>query len=259
MKNPKVGLKAVWIAAPAVILAAVLVLLLTRSGGEEQRQEIVLPSASTDAAASSPVPTESSSAFVQIDRDNVLMSLATLQRPSCYYQSFTVERAYDGGSATEQVSVWRQEALYRIELTPENGVGKCYLTDGQTLYLWYQDEETATQTVLPEGWTVDDLMGIPTYEEIYALNAEDILEASAVELSGGETCIYVRYPGAGDDVQEYNWISLDSGMLLQAHTVSGGNLNYRMVQTELRMLTATDAAFETCFLLPDGTAPFSEE
>jgi hypothetical protein len=259
MKNPKVGLKAAWIATPAVVIIAVLVLLLTQSGGEEQRQEIVLPSAATDAATESTAPTASSSAFVQIDRDNVLMSLATLQRPDCYYQSFTVERAYDGGTAMEQVNVWRQNDLYRIDLVPETGVGKCYLTDGQTLYLWYTDEETATQTVLPEGWTADDLMGIPTWEDVFDLTAEDILEASTVELSGGETCIYIQYPGTGDDVQEYGWIGLDSGMLLQAHTVSGGDLTYRMVQTELQTLTATDAAFETCFLLPDGTAPFSEE
>lgn len=242
-----------------IVIAAAVIVLLLQSGEEEQRQSIVLPSASQEVSASPSAATEDSSDFVEVTRDNVLTILTeTLQRPSCYYQTLTVERAYDGGSAMETVSVWRRENVYRITLQAEGQTALHYLTDGETLYLWYDDEQTATQTVLPEGWTVDDLIGIPTYEEISSLDEADLLDASSVELSGfgGEACVYVQYQGSGDDVIEYLWISLDSGMLLQAHTVRDGDLTYRMLQTELQTLSNTDPVLDEQFRLPDGTSPF---
>ncbi len=260
MNLKKGGLRTALVVIPAVIVVVALIVLFSfRDQEEDTEQAIVLPSQSTETLPSQQSQQGSSNTFVEITKENIKTALETLQRPNCYYQSLTVERAYEGGSAMEYLEVWRRENVYKIEITPEGQTTRHYLTDGKTVYLWFDDEESATETTLPDGWTVDDLMGIPTYETIRELEDEQILEASTVELSsyGGTACIYVRYEGQGSDVQEYNWIGFDSGMLVQAHTVSNGNLTYRMVQTDLQRLTTTDTVFDERFQLPDGTVPFT--
>lgn len=246
--------QAVVTAAVAVLAMVIVFLIILFSDSSDTTAQIVLPT-QTDAASDDTADAEQAdSSFVEISADNVQAVLQTLSRPTCYYQALTVERAWEDGTTMETVQVWKREDLYQIEISAEGQDTLHYLTDGQTLLLWYDGEDTAVQTDLPEGWNVDDLIGIPTWEDALELEAADILDASSAEPGGfaGVSCVYLQY-AASDSRQEYIWVSMDSGMLLQAHTVIDGSLTYRMVQTELQTLTATDAMFDGCFILPDGT------
>lgn len=244
------------IAAAVIVAAAALILVgVVSFGGTDSSAQIVLPTETQTVSATTSETEDSGSSFVEITADNVQTVLQTLSPPTCYYQALTVERAVDGISSIQTVQIWRREELYQIEITTEGQDTLHYLTDGETLYLWYDGDDTALQTTLPEGWCAEDLAGIPSLEDALALEDTEILDAATAEPGGfaGVTCVYLQYT-AGEGQEEYLWISLDSGLPVQAHTVMDGSLTCRTVQTELQTLTATDASFDGCFILPDGTS-----
>ena len=250
----------IWILLAAAVVAGLLLAAISMdSSSSSESQGIVLPSESAQTTAAETEEEVSGSSFVEISAENVLTVLETLSRPSCYYQALSVERSYGSGSSMEYVEIWRRDSVCEIILSADGQDALHYLTDGKTLYLWYEGEDEAVQTVLPDGWSADDLAGIPTYEDARNLESSAILDASSVEPAGfaGVACVYILYE-TEDGTEESLWISMDSGMLVQAHTVTDGILTYRMVQTEMQTLTATDTVFDARFLLPDGTAPFAE-
>ena len=156
----------------------------------------------------------------------------------------------------QTAEVWVKGKLLKVQLTDEFET-KTVLADEQTLYLWYEDE-TPVQMARGAGMRLDDLAGVPSYEDILTYSRSQITQASFVSLGepSGD-CIYVS-AGDGQTEQDY-WVSLESGLLCKQTKLDGGELVYQMEQTALEVFPENDEALDGVFTLPDGTDPFAEE
>ena len=103
---------------------------------------------------------------------------------------------------------------------------------------------------------LDDLAGVPSYEDILTFSRSQLLDASFVTLPDIADCIYVSVQK--EDTQLDYWVSLESGLLCKQISYQGGELVYDMEQTALEIYPDSDEALDGVFTLPDGAEPFSQ-
>lgn len=187
---------------------------------------------------------------VEITPETVQAAIATLSRPQNYQRTVTVEQIWSSGSAKSDLNVAVCEGWTRIDRTLPNGEARHTLTDGDTTYIWY-NEETKFYTGAAGEISADNEQMIPTYENILDLPADTIVTADYREYFG-INCIYVE---TAENPQGYAlrcWVSVDSGLLVAAERISGEACVYRMTALTLDTTTPLD----TQFRLPDGTMVF---
>ena len=230
----------------AILLAAVV---MSIRGGT--RDTIVLPDDTASAEPESP-PVEASEPFLTVARENVQEILATMARPSAYAQSLEVVRYWSGGSARRTVSLWVSGARMRAQIAAGEQT-EHLLTDGETLWLWYDGLDTSRVLTPEETVTFDDLAGIPTYETLTTLDPAAILEAGFVTLSEPEdrSCLYISVSD-GAYTDRY-WVDVNTGLLCRADTLLEGQQVYQLRQTSGQVLSTEDTALQGVFQLPDGT------
>ena len=199
---------------------------------------------------------------VRTTPETVQSIIATLTRPDNYARTITVEMT-TGAEQAEQftANVLVDGAWTSVELTqsfqpmgtqytiiytdPESGAG--------TLYRWYgSSSEVKSWPVGERG--ADLAQHIPTYEDILALDQEDIVDANYVTRDG-VPCIYVEACVDTLGYLERYWISTDNGLLLASETVKGDVVVMRMRSTEAEVLQAAE---DDRFTLPDGTVLYEQ-
>ena len=236
------------------LVLALLGLLLFQHGRDQDAHTIVLP----DSSSSQPTDAENAdSGFAEISRSNVQRIIQTLSRPSAYCQALEI-KTYSGDFVrTQNVETWRSGTLLRAQYITNDEV-KNILTDGQTLYIWYQGERTPVSVRLDGTVSPDDLIGIPTYETLLSLPMQRITEAAFAPLSA-DTADMCAYVSAQQDGLRHNyWISLESGLLCSQSVLDGDEIVYSVSQTDLEVFAEADEALEGIFRLPDGSEPFAK-
>ena len=241
------------IAALAVI--AFLLGIFLNSIKKSLHESIVLPDASTEAPPQEepPAPEES---FVQITTENVQNVLRTLSRPAYYHQTLSLT-TYAGEASREQTAeIWTGGSLTLVQLTDNLGT-KSFLTDSETLYVWYGDSEDAAAYSLASGVQLEELTGVPGFETLLSAPASSLQEADLVSLSEQDflQCVFVQC--TLDSVTQYFWVDLDSGLLYRYMALADGQPFYTVQQTQFELLMEADQALDGIFRLPDGTQPFS--
>lgn len=254
--NQKKPILFVSLAALAII--CVVIALFLRGNRQSEHEAIVLPETAAPVQTAEPEPVKEAPALAEIREDNVQKILRSLSRPSSYHQELKIVRAVDGKEYGETVYQWVSGKLLHADLISESGI-KSVLTDGKTLYLWYDDDNIVSQFELDDSVTMDDLIGIPTYERILALDESCIEKAEFVteEQMDNMNCVCVRAKENGA-VKEY-WVSLDSGLLCMEKETEKDIPTYFVQQSSLEILADGDVVFSDIFILPDGSEPFSEE
>ncbi len=246
----------------ALVSAAVLVglllcayFLLMRASGE---QGITLPEP-TQPGTPSDTGSVQEGLFLQVTTENVRDVVALLDRPAAYHQTLTLTTAWSDGSADRTAEIWVSGGVMRVDLTTGGTIRSC-LSDGQTAYLWYQDDAVVTSFPLDSDTTLDDLMGIPSYEDLLVAEPDQITDAGYVSLSDldGRSCVYAQLTGDNGYADSY-WIDVSTGLLCRADSLSDGRLIYKLRETAIELPAASDEMFLSAFTLPDGTAPFSSE
>ena len=91
-----------------------------------------------------------------------------LHRPQYYHQSYTITRQMGGAASESTAELWVSDTRVCAVLTSAAGE-KHLLTDGQTLYVWYASDEKVRQLPVAADVTMDELTGIPTYEQLDTL------------------------------------------------------------------------------------------
>lgn len=180
---------------------------------------------------------------VEVTPDTVQSVIAALSRLESY--SRTVVTTLEGESAT--ATVWVDGGWTRADLTLPTGRTVCTLVGDGTVWRWYDGDSRAV------SWAADsssvDVEGqrIPTYEDVLALNKEDIT-AAGYEDKEGSPCVYVEVaiPELGQ-VERY-WVSAENGLLWYAETVAGEETVWSM-SASLPEVPAPAGDFA----LPDGT------
>jgi len=248
---------------PAIVAAAALAVILLLIGifvnsvQKGKRETIELPE-----STSQPEQTAGSSAaaeedFAEVTPDNVQSVLQSLSRPSSYHQINSVTTTADAAEKTVTAEIWVSGSKMRAEITDGSEV-KTILTDGKTLYIWYNDDQKPVSMELSPDMTTDDLTGIPTYESLEKLPKSAISNAEFVTLEDEKNLECVFVDSISGKQQQYDWVSLDSGLLYKQTTLQDGVQLYAMQETKLEILADSDESLSDVFLLPDQTDPFSK-
>ncbi len=229
------------------VVLMVLMVALVASNGLRRTSHITLPSPTASSPAGSGEQTSGEAVIrVEVTPDTVQAAVETLRRPERYARRITVERLWKGGSGVRNIAVSVSGPWTRADETLADNRVRHAVTDGETTYIWYDDEESF-YTGAAGDISADQEQGIPTYEDILQLDPADIVYADYRTFSG-EGCIFVET--AADDlgyVQRY-WVSVSSGLLAGAERLQDGEPVYRMAAQG--MSEALPEAAD--FTLPDG-------
>ena len=212
--------------------------------------EVILPSSSAQSGVSSGDPDGSDALFrpVEVTPDTVSGVVATLARPTSYYQELAVETFWAEGTSSTQVQVWVDGGWYHSRQALPSGVIRHDLVGDGTLYYWYEGSRQF-ETAPADERSFDLAQHIPTYETVLDADPEQITGTGYDDSRGGIPCIYVEVSAPGGERVDRYWISVESGLLISSETLEGEELLYRM--TAYSPIQSCPSG--TTFQLPDGT------
>ena len=217
------------------VLVSVLVIVVFSAFGLSlfsDTPSVVLPEP-TSSEDSQPVESGSpdpvgSAAIIQVDVtvDTVQAVIATLERTESYQRALTVETFCEGGSSLTSVYVWAEDGRIRQDIKREGAELRHVIIKGDTVYVWYGSAEKYYTGVLGE-FSSDGEQGIPTYEDVLALEKTALTAAGYVE-KDGFSCIYVEAKDSTTGYVRRYWVDVGTGLLVFAETDREGTLLYRM-------------------------------
>ena len=237
----------------ALFLVGLMILAYRIMTLRNDKPGITLPDASTPAEEQPPQEQQTADRFVTVDTTNVLDVLETLRTADSFYQQFTTTLFWGKEQSERKVEWFQARGIVRINVW-EAGRKRCYLTDGNVLFLWYEGETEAAERNLDQDLSLEDLAGVPEYKK--ELVQAEILEASYLSSGSSEQeIVYVSAALPSGSHRQY-WIDLPTGQLVQADIMEDQQLSYQVLQTSLEQAGPSDPIFEDAFCLPDGTEPF---
>lgn len=236
-------------AALAVITLVILMFLY--SGSITSRDGITLPDEALP--AQTPSVQENEDLLSTVTAENVQKAVGSMRRAKRYTQTIRCTLKTDGEPFETTCQLWVRDGVLRAELTSPYEV-KHILSDGQTLYLWFDAETRPERITLTEDVTLEDLLGLPTYEDVLKLDASQITEGAFLNMTNEiwPNTLYVC--ARQDGMPARYWVSLDTGLLCAMELEDAG---YRVEQTKVQILSSDDASYAAMLCLPDGSFPFS--
>lgn len=237
-----------------VVLAAVLYSFFLNLFRPTPRLELADPDASQ---SMDPVAEQSGQAggvVVDVTPQTVQSLIAYLERYESYRRTVTVGYFSDGQPVgTVNAQVWADGGWVRTSATLSSGAVEHSVVGDGKLWLWY-DNGRSVHTAPAADRTADLAQRLPTYEDVLALDKEDIT-AAGYEERDGQPCVYVA-SNAPMGYTERWWISANSGLLVAVETEKDGELVYAMSSRDV--VSPLDQT-EGVFVLPDGTELYRPE
>ena len=256
MEDKRKNLRTLAVACAAALLAVAVLLLLFLSGQRGQRHEqIVLPETrpEQDQDQEPPLKETEEETVLSVTAENVQSVLKSMSRAQSYHQTFTVTRRSGTHTRTAVVDVWVSDGTIRAE-SSDGFETRSILTDGATIYLWYEGE-TPVALSMQENASYEDLAGLPTYEDIVRFPVSAIQEGGFLaNAQQGVDLIYVR--ALTDSGERQYWVSTETGLLYRQATTVQGTVVYEAEQTFFETISGEDASQTEIFRLPDGSVPF---
>lgn len=196
--------------------------------------------------------------LLKVTPENAATALQSLKRPDFYHQSFSV--VVGSGEAIKETTVelWVKGALIHAQVISDSET-KVLISDGSILYLWYEADERPVKLQLDGDVTFEDVLGLPAFDYLKALQTQNITDAEYLVLEE-ETevpCIFLSSKENDGSASRY-WINLSTGLLYEADAVEGNAQIYLVKELSFDRLTSEDEAFSGKFMLPDGTGVFTE-
>lgn len=236
-----------------VVLAAAFILSYFSTIGGKHGTEIVLPSPSAVVSAA-PEPVEDTQDDVlTIDTSNVKNAISTISRPSSYHRQLEMTLNSSGKLSTTRVECWVSDTSQRFDIQNGERLKHVLILD-DTVYIWYEGEEgNAVQFASSEYFSADDYQGIPTYEDVLELPEKLITDADYLSSSSDSGSIYVQFQSEDEQYTDMYWISLETGLLIQARTLYNGELVYNMTETYIELLPGAHEDFDGIFTPPEAS------
>lgn len=214
-----------------------------------QTPEIVLPEIQPDSSAGSmSSPSDEQTVRVEVTVDTVQSVIASLDRAGSYYRELSVQTFWEGGSGTTRALTWVDGEYTYVRSFLPSGQVRHSLSSQDTVYYWYSGS-SAYLTAPADSLSADLTQRIPTYEDVLALDVEDISDAG-YDSYNGHPCIYVETALDELGYLERFWISVDSGLLIAAQTLQEDRTVYSCNTTSS---IQTPCPTDSVFRLPDGT------
>ena len=257
MEEKKISNTTVLAVSAALILVVVLLGAYFLLSGDATGQEegIVLPSA-LSGHATEPVKEELlPDAFLRVDTENVVKVLQSLDKPAYYHQIYEVSVGNGSVNPKRTVELWFNGPVIHAQVQ-ENDRIKSVLTDGLQAFLWYDSDTNSLCLPLDEDLTMEDLLGLPGFDYLAAMEQIPVVEADYLVLEEPQTqCIFVCAQ-ENTELAERWWINLENGILYRADALENSQLVYEVRQTQFSLLAQGDEQFGGKFVLPDGSEPF---
>lgn len=241
MKNKK--LSPIGIAFAALVLLVVFFLV---RGTLHRSTRIVLPQETDLGEDEDGSLGDLGAGRVIVRPDTVQSVIATLERPSRYTRSITIERYYDGGSGVDHSTVSLDDEWMRADTERSGGEVSHTISNAERTWVWYGSGTRWFESAA--AFSADEEQGIPTYEDVLAMELSSIAEADYCLLNNVD-CIFVETAADKDGYLERYWISVSDGLLCAAERLCGDDVVYRMAG----MTVETGSVADEAFTLPDGT------
>lgn len=244
MKRKKRGSSLVGLAFAVLILLVVAFLVRLTM---HRPPEVKLPELSDIAGSGAAAPDGTQEAIrrVEVTPGTVQRVIERLDRPDNYARTVVIERLWADGSGETTIRVRAADGWTRVD-SAEDGTEERHVVTGEgKSWIWYGEGGRVYSGAA--ALTADEEQGIPTYEAILALPVDAIVAADYRALEGVE-CVYVETAEDGYGYAQRFWVGAESGLLVAAERVSGGEVVYRMTGLELTRDSVTSDAFR----LPDG-------
>ena len=237
-----------WYVLALLGIMILLVVLLFAQGTIHRSAGITLPDPSQPQEPGLTEPGEEQLELVEIRPDTVQRAVESMNRAQSYSMTVSVATYWSGGSGTSELTAYVRNGVTRVDTVQLDGSIRRTVTDGESTFVWYDNEELYSRYATGET-TADKELRIPTYEDLVDLEADTILSAEYTKWDSYD-CIYAEASG-GDGYTSCYWIDVDSGLLVAAQRYYQEELIYQMTVQNLEL---TEPA-EEIFTLPDGSNP----
>lgn len=229
-----------------VAVALILVFILSNNDSDVQ---IVLPSPSVSPETESTEESIKEDTLLSVRPENVKDVLSTVVRPSSYHRQLAIDIISGDNVSTTTVDIWVREGSRYAEIQ-ENGDTRCVLIHNGSVTIWYDGKDDVHSFDENDHFSADDLLGIPTYEDVLDADENQIVSADHITDANGRSLLYVETESDNGAYRDRYWVSLDTGLLTEAMTLYSGETVYSMRETFMQQLPATDAEFDDIFLSP---------
>lgn len=229
-----------------IILLVVVVIVIVRVWGSSvDTPSIDVPSPSS---GTQPGLLDDDGNLLNVDTDTVQELVKSLSRASAYNIGYELTTFYAGGEAKAAINVWQNGGRFLISRTGNNRNKNILISDGQ-IHIWYAGSGPVFTADLEDYdfSTLDKYAGLITYEELLDIPAEDIIDAGYTDRQG-TGCIYAEYESSNNYVnQNYTnrlYISAESGLLIEAEVLEGGEQIYNLKAHIINMSAPDDGIFQ---------------
>jgi hypothetical protein len=127
----------------------------------------------------------------------------------------------------------------------QNDIVRNILVRGDELAIWYSGSSSVFTSKLSESnlsYEFDKFSQLITYEKIYDVASEDIIDAAYLERSD-QACIFAAYKTGRLGYVTHLYISVDSGLLLFSYVYDGDTLISSMESVSSEFSTPPDEVF----------------
>lgn len=183
----------------------------------------------------------------KITAETLKLTLKTVERSDSFSRAYSVKTYWEGGESDETIKHWSRDGKTRLVISRGTEVKNILILDDR-VYIWYDGDQRAMEAGLSEASVkreTDRLSRLLTYEDIYALDQDDILDAGYVD-KFGQACIYAKYKQGTFGYVNQIYLSVDSGLLVSVEVYDGEKL-----ATSMELITSVSSApEEDLFRLP---------
>lgn len=205
----------------AIILIAAVIYLVASIGGPDTHV-IVMPSPTAENGGNT---VTDGGGKLDITPETLKTALETVNRTQSFSRAYSVKTYWEGGESEEIIKHWSRDGKTRLVISQDTEVKNILILDDR-VYIWYDGDQRAMEAGLSEASVkreTDRLSRLLTYEDIYALDQDDILDAGYGE-KFGHSCIYAKYKQGIFDYVNQIYLSIDSGLLISIEVYDGEKL-----------------------------------
>lgn len=254
MEKKKINKSIIAVSVSLAIVLVIMILLFVLGQEDDNKSAILLPETQSESTSAVVDHTSTQDSVLQIDKDNVLSALASVELPKYYRQSYTVEVGSGSDIAKSTVELWVNDSLKYAQIANER-MTKFVMTNGSSAWIWYSHDTNPINVSLQSDITFEDLLGLPGFDYLQMLKEQQITASEYLLLEDGQTevaCIFLDVQEEYGAISRY-WINLKNGLLYRADCVENDTPIYRIDQVSCDLLVNEDEAFAGVFVLPDGS------
>ncbi|MBR4692831.1 MAG: hypothetical protein IKP17_08735 [Oscillospiraceae bacterium] len=232
-----------YLLAALLLLAAAAFLTLRFGWFDTATAPVILPDTTPLRPGGSGGLSDGHLTLAEVTPETVQAVIATFSRPDSYSRELRVRSLWEGGEAAWDVQVWQKYGATRIRIRSgeDEPVRNVLLLEGDVC-VWYEGNDSLFLGRTEEADMADALQMIPSYEDVLALDPEQILEAAYVE-RGGVGCILVTAEEKPTGCLLRYYVSVETGLLEAAERLDGDELIYSMTASQADLAAPEDGYF----------------